>query len=39
MSRKMFLSFAKEVSKSMAIQLAIANGVPEGRVMRWAQGV
>lgn len=36
MDRTMFNSYARDVSKKVAIDLAIANGVPIAQVQIWA---
>lgn len=36
MSKEKFFEFAREVSMSMAIELALANGVSEEQVTIWA---
>lgn len=39
MDKEMFFEYAHEVSKSMAIELALANGISEDQVTLWAMCV
>lgn len=36
MNKATFISFAKDVSKEMAVELAIANGVSPAQAQLWA---
>lgn len=39
MSKAMFLAFARDVSVSMAMEIAVENGVSRAQAQLWAAGV